>query len=376
MSNNFDDPVIIDNGIGTPANPGAYFGLGRAAGGVQSTGPRIYAGVGDPSGVMAAPAGTMWIDSSTGQVYQNMDGASAYQQSVTGGLYGATTTYLDAVNGNDATGGVGTGKPFKTMQAAVDAIVAAFALAANPRNGYVLQVAPFTQYDEDVTIDVTGGLHLTITSTGSFMIGAFDGATWTPTTTRNLILTGDASAVSGIRPGIVIAPMVGQVPLLTTHMAYFGPRISGQINFDGITGGNLEFAIQAEVYGNGGIDTVSNANNRILSVYIYKSRFRQACNWASNSNIFQIVQSRFDGLLTTGQVSYVEGTRIIAGLTVSAGGSVDPVGFFNCDLDGTFTGPASAWIRLDLASNTTFVANGNGPIAGGGSKTLLNDATP
>lgn len=43
-------------------------------------------------------------------------------------------------------------------------------------------------------------------------------------------------------------------------------------------------------------------------------------------------------------------------------------------LAGTFTGSAGAKIRLDLASNTSLVENGNSVV--GWTKTLLNDATP
>lgn len=294
----------------------------------------------------------------------------------------ANTAYLDAVNGLDATGQVGTTLAYKTFQAAVNALRAAFlvASAGTRQAGMVLIVAPFTQYDEDVTIDVSDGLHLLVTSSAGYMIGKFDGAsTWSPTNRRDLKIIGstDNGGAQDVRPGVMFGTSAPRPAHVTTHQGYYGPRISGQISFDGITtGGNLEFTFEGEVFGFGGIAGASNTGNQTLSLYLHNARFRTAANFGTNANLFQATRCRFDGLLTIGQASMVDLTRINAGLTVGSVGVVPPIGFFSCFLDGTFTGPATAWIRIDLASNTTFVANGNGPIVGGGSKLLLNDATP
>lgn len=61
MSNNFDTPVLLDTGTGTPAAPGDYVGFGRAAGTAVSTGPRIYAGTGNPNTVLSAPPGSLYL---------------------------------------------------------------------------------------------------------------------------------------------------------------------------------------------------------------------------------------------------------------------------------------------------------------------------
>lgn len=294
------------------------------------------------------------------------------------GVGQSNVAYLDQIMGNDNKAAVGSPVPFKTFQAAVDALRAAFLAAGTRKAGMVLVVAPFTEYDEDVTIDVSGGFHLLVTSDGGYNIGKFDAAAvWGPTVRRDLIIIGDASngGATDIRPGVIFGTRATRPAHVTTHQAWFGPRISGQINFDGLTAGNLEFSFEGEVYGMGGIAGASNAGNQILSLYLHNCRFRTAADFGTNSNLFQGRLCRFDGLLTIGQASDVVETRINAGLTVQSVGSVPPIGFFNCFLDGAFTGPATPWIRLDLASNTTFVANGNGPIVGGGSKLILNDAT-
>lgn len=144
------------------------------------------------------------------------------------------TVLVDAVKGNDATGGIGNGLPYKTMQAAVDAVVADNAAGGAPWNGYVLLVAPFTEYDEDVTIDVSNQLHLIITSTGHFMIGSFgQGANtqWGPNNARNINFVGSSAAgANSVRPTVVIQSMNALPYDPTTNEAYAsGCRVSGKL---------------------------------------------------------------------------------------------------------------------------------------------------
>lgn len=79
MSNNYDGPYIITNGVGSAAAPAAgYFGFGRTAIGTQSTGPRIMAGTGTPNGVTTAPLGSLWLRSDAAGFFRNTDGATAW----------------------------------------------------------------------------------------------------------------------------------------------------------------------------------------------------------------------------------------------------------------------------------------------------------
>ena len=78
MSNNYDTPVILDNGVGTAAVPGDYFGFGRAAGTAVSTGPRVYAGTGDPNGVVTAPLGSLWLRTDVGGFFRNTDAGTTW----------------------------------------------------------------------------------------------------------------------------------------------------------------------------------------------------------------------------------------------------------------------------------------------------------
>lgn len=82
-SNNFDGNLLLDDGVGAPASTPAYFGFGRS--GAQSTGPRIYAVSSTPNGVLTAPIGSLAINSSTGALYQNTNGATAWSVVASGG---------------------------------------------------------------------------------------------------------------------------------------------------------------------------------------------------------------------------------------------------------------------------------------------------
>lgn len=82
QSSFFTSNVIIREAMGTPAAPMPYFGFGTPATptGVQSSGPRIYAGDGFPNGVLSAPLGSLWINSTSvaGSIWVNTNGATEW----------------------------------------------------------------------------------------------------------------------------------------------------------------------------------------------------------------------------------------------------------------------------------------------------------
>jgi hypothetical protein len=304
-----------------------------------------------------------------------------------------TTALLDSNRGDDTRATLGSAIPFRTMQAAVDAVVAAHALAGPVdsvlrfRTGYVIQVEPFTSYDEDIVIDVTNGLHLQITSTAGWMLGVFDAINWapSPTSNRSITITGDSRALDGtidIRPSVVIGSLADFAPYFATnHLAWYGPRIAGQIKIDLVTGGqplsgHCEFVFNCEVFGNTFAECVDmNGKNPIITMQIVNSRFRKAANFGTASNILGAWRSRFSGLLTCNTWATFNSVRFDAGFTTTgAVANFPPAGLFNCGCNGTFTGPAGPNLRIDLASNTTLVDNGN--LVVGWTKKILNNATP
>lgn len=106
MPNCYDTPILLDDGVGTPAAPGSYVGFGRAAGGVVSTGPRVYSGDGDPSGVLTAPRGSIWLRTTNGsvQLWQNTNAGTAWQQmgSLSAGTVALTDNLANAFSFDEA----------------------------------------------------------------------------------------------------------------------------------------------------------------------------------------------------------------------------------------------------------------------------------
>jgi hypothetical protein len=297
---------------------------------------------------------------------------------------------LDAVLGDDATATVGGAVPFKTMQAAVDACKAAHdALGpldsvARFRSGFVIQPAPFTQYDEDVVVDVTNGFHLQIAGVAGWMLGVFDAANWAPdpASNRSITITGDSRALAfDIRPSVIIGSLDATPYLGTNHLAWWGPRIAGQIKIDLVTGGqplsgHCEFGLNCEVFGNTFAECIDmTGKNPIITLQIVNSRFRKAANFGTASNIFGALRSRFTGLLTCNTWATFALCRFSAGFTCTGDvANFPPAGFFNCGMAGAFTGPAGKLMPIDLASNTSLVDGGNAIV--GWTKKLLNNATP
>lgn len=75
----FGQNVIISDAIGTPAAPGAYFGFANAGGTqVASTGPRYQVVNGNPNGTLSSPIGSLCINTATGMLFVNTNGATAW----------------------------------------------------------------------------------------------------------------------------------------------------------------------------------------------------------------------------------------------------------------------------------------------------------
>ena len=333
---------------------------------------------------------------------------------------------LDAVNGNDATAAVGNGLPFKSMQAAITACKAAHDAIygtlppepptvvlqpppSNARQGYVIDVAPYTAYDEDVVINVAGAFHLMITGEAGWDLGLFDGTAtnWQPkgapsaftgpgVSSRSIRITGNpqnnlVAPNADIRGSVVITSKARAPWHGTNHLAWWGPRIAGRILVDlpnqagapAAYAGNLELVLDAEVHGNGftnAVDCINTTyagvalgNNPLLTLELNRCRFRKPANFGTQCTLGQAMNSRFDGLLSVGTYGTINLCRFTAGLTATGLAAFLPAGIFSSFLAGTFTGNAGQKLRLDLASNTSLVENGNAVV--GWTKTLLNDAT-
>lgn len=287
---------------------------------------------------------------------------------------------VDPVLGNDAAGQFGNlARAFKTIQAALDQIPSP-TNAPTARAVWTVIVSPAT-YDEDLSVDLTGGKHVIIASWGPWNLGTFNAADWQPSgVRRNITITTSSNVVyDTIRPAFSMQPMLPAGEALTTHQAYVTrPRISGAIDLSGVAGGtpSLELTLSCEIFGttggSGGDSLVGGAT--IVQSYIYHSRLRgklTGANWN-----FQINErTRFGGLVTVSGYSTILSCRFDAGMTTTsaANAGILPGGFYDSDFAGTFTGPAGA-LRLDGATDYWFRSNG-AVLAGGATKALQESVT-
>jgi len=290
-------------------------------------------------------------------------------------VYSTRTTMVDSVNGNDATGQFGRlDKPYKTIQAALNAIPAATD-AVSSKRVFVVYISP-ADYDEDLTIDMAGK-RIVLASLGPWGLGTFNAVDWGPSgTRRNIMLTGFGAAINGIRPGFAImgAPF-GEG--LTTHESYLArPRISGKIDLTAMTG-LTELLLACEVFGTNSGPTGDSvvAGPVIIQSYIYHSRFRgklTGVNWNFQVN----ERTRFGGLVSISGYSTILSCRFDSGMTTASAGNAGilPGGFYDSDFAGTFTGPVAS-LRLDGATNYWFKTNG-AVLAGGATKVIQDDLVP
>lgn len=297
-----------------------------------------------------------------------------------GGPFLQRTVLVNAVDGDDATGAIGTLKAFRTIQAALNAIPTPSPVdpIAN-RQVFAVLISP-GDYDEDLLVDITRK-RIILASAGPWGLGTFGGIDWAPSGTRRniMVITTDGVTLDGIRNGLSIQPMLPAGEGLTTHQAYLTrPRISGKVDLSGVVGGaSIELTLSCEIFGtNGGAsgDSIVGGGT-IIQSYLYHSRFRGKLtgpNWN-----FQVAErSRFGGLVNVNGYSTILSCRFDAGMTTATAGNagITPGGFTLTDFAGTFSGPAGS-LRLDGVTNYWFKTNG-ALLAGGATKVIQDDLVP
>lgn len=286
--------------------------------------------------------------------------------------------YVDLVNGDDATGAIGTLRPFKTIQAFLDAVPSGDD-SAGARNVFTAQISP-GDYDEDLAVDISRK-RIVLTGPGSWNLGTFGAGDWGPSgTRRNIVVTGAQANIDGIRPGLVITSNLPLTEAMTTHESYLTkPRISGKIDLTGVGGiGSVELGLICEIFGDGGAPNVAiDAGATIIQSYIYHSRMRgrvQGTNWQ-----FQVAErTRFDGLIDVDNYSLIQSCRISGGMTVTGvpPAGITPYGIVNTIFTGgTFTGPIGS-VLIDGYSNFYFKANGVILAGGPATKVITEDLVP
>lgn len=170
------------------------------------------------------------------------------------------------------------------------------------------------------------------------------------------------------RPQFIMGVFPDVGPMTSTQTAIAsGWVISGDMIFTSADVTTTEVHLQ-NVKVVGTVDGTTDSG--ISNCYIDNCKF-EAIDW-DNAN-FQVVNvTEFDGptvLATYGRLTQCE---IDGGFTISGvSTALPPSGMFQCDISGTFTGPASS-CRLDGTSNYFFKTNG-ATLAGGATKVILDD---
>ena len=282
--------------------------------------------------------------------------------------------YVDGVLGNDATGEIGTSKPFQTIQAFIDAVPPGDD-AAGARNVYVAQISPGS-YDEDLAIDISRR-RIILTGPGPWGLGEFNSVDWTPSNARNVVVTGDDANIDGIRPGLVITNNLPLTEAWTTHESYLTrPRISGRIDLSGVGAiGSVELGLTCEIFDDAGTGQCIEAGATIIQSYMYHCRMRTGLH-GTNWNFQQAFYSRFQGLVDVSGWSLIDTCRIDTGITTVTGPSVGifPYGMLDTHFFGTYTGPVGSAV-MDGVTNYFFKLNA-AVLAGGATKTIIDDLVP
>jgi hypothetical protein len=262
-----------------------------------------------------------------------------------------------------ANGDGSAGFPFNSLQAAINA-----AEALGPAVRKLIVVASGSAFDEDVV--VTGGL-LEIIGLGPFTLGDGLGSAFSSTVARNFTWHGDAILPDGKWPSLSISTeMNGETS--STHAAYMnGFVISGNLILtEALSHSRNLFLRNVKVSGN-----FAQTGSGGIQSFIRRCFFDNTVT--GPALLFNIVEStEFDGLLSILQYCRIWQCQIQGGMTVTGVpiASVPPVGMFQTDFSGAFTGPIAS-LQLDAATNYFFVANA-ASLAGGATKVLMHDLTP
>jgi hypothetical protein len=287
------------------------------------------------------------------------------------------TAIVDPGFGNDTTGTFGVLTfPFRTIQAALSAIPTPVD-AATARTSWTIIVSPGT-YDEDLTVDLTSGKHVVITSWGPVNLGLFSGADWTPSgPPRSIALTTSSAAVfDAIDASFALQPMLpvdtGDETTNAQHAAF---RISGQITGTGIFVGTPKIDVGLSgcvVFGIANAAIVAGPES--IGLRIIRSRMRGTVVGAG-TNLNEAREVRFDRLIDVQGYGRLEQCRLGNGMTIvgTSPSSNLPPGFYDCELNGVFTGPVADAYWFDLVTNYWFTTN-SCTFAGGVTKRIIETA--
>ncbi len=348
---------------GAPSTVTGPTGAQGVAGATGPTGPTGAQGATGPTG----PTGAQGVAGATGPT-----GATGAPGNVTA----QQTAIVDPALGNDGTGAFGNlGLPFKTIQAAISAVPTP-SDAPTARTSWTILVSPGT-YDEDLAVDLTHGKKVILASWGPWNLGTFDASSWQPSgTLRSItVTTSDATIFGSVHGSLSIQPMLPAGTGDETQGAYSAvPRISGKIDLAGIFAStpSIDLTLEAVVFGVTGAAIVAGTSD--VNLRAHRSRMRGTIT-GSALLVKNATQSRFDALVDV--VGYGHLDQCFFNhmtITATSPSSNTVPGFYDCQLLGTYTGPAGSFY-FDYVTDYWFKTN-SCVFAGGATRTLTETTHP
>jgi hypothetical protein len=278
-----------------------------------------------------------------------------------GGVSLSNTIWADS---NASTAGNGSsGRPFKSLQKAVDA---ASALGQGIRK--IIFVAAGSAFDEDVVVN--NGF-LTIMGLGPFTLGAADLDKWKSSTPRNFTYNATLPNTMQDRwDGLVLGTIMDDEASSTHTAAMNGFTISGDCTFNNPSGSSKNLQLRNVKVEGEFIQT----GTQSVQTYLRRCYFVNSFTGDGNMQLNIADSCEFNELITVGAHGRIWQCQIQGGLTTGGlTAALPPSGIYETDFTGTFTGPAGSFV-LDAVTNY-FFNNNITSLAGGATKVLLHDLT-
>jgi len=349
-----------------------HFGFGLpGASGDSATGPRIIANSGSPNGTITAPLGSFALDFTTPGIWQNTDGANAWNPlgggSGGGGILPLRDGALVDPDIPTAVDDTNLNTPFLTIQAAVDALEAKALAASGGSTPYtvaaqqILYTVYIAQGIYDENISIPAGLSFILVARGTVILGDGTLNQINSSNARSLTWFGDnedqpASGVNGMTPTLALTTWVESSPSADADANVGSWRISGRINLSeaGAVGAFLTGRLSLEnvqILDNGASGSALTDLTAGAAVRAFFRRVDFGGNVVFNvagGDILLSEEVTFRGSITCNNYGTFERCVFLGSFTGSPGSPVESPGLIDCDFANSLT-----WTGALLANDYT-----------------------
>ena len=283
------------------------------------------------------------------------------------GSYSYTNVYYVAPNGSNSNAGGGN-TPFLTIQHALTTIGASSSTSEQQKR-FVIFIAPGI-YDETLTVPV--GRNIALLGLGPWTLGD----AITPTNSRNItVLTDGAVVDSGyLRPSLTVGTILDGSTAYARSSHTEGATISGSIL---VSAGATSSAVDIHLINTRVMGGMSGTQTEEIGIYAYKSYVTTAVTMAA-AKFVDIVDSSFLAAVSVKSFNHISGSKFGNGITVTENTIPNttgvPVGIFDSDIYGIFTGPATSF-KVDATTYRMFL-NNSGLLGGSATITYLSYVAP